>query len=644
MKRNKQFSSFPLEQIRSNFLNKESFILLENQRVDRENHLSYLFSEPVALITCFDLGAVYKSFAQLEKFLKEGYWSAGFFSYEMGYGFEDFRIKRKFSFPLIWLGIFRQPLIFDHLRGEFLNQSPGLDRKTLPVYQRPCCGDKYKIRDIRFNEDEPGYLRNIARIKNLITQGATYQVNYTFKCKFKFQGSSLALYKNLRDTQPVAYSAFIKSRRFTLFSFSPELFFRKEGRLITVRPMKGTISRGRNEEEDKSQIKRLKASRKDRSENIMIVDLLRNDLGRISEINSVKVDKIYTVEKYKTLFQMTSTIQSRLKENLALYDIFKSIFPSGSVTGAPKIETMGIIKRLEREKRRIYTGAVGFFKPNKDAVFNVAIRTLLLRKNAGEMGIGSGIVYDSDPHKEYNECKLKAMFFVSLGKGIVKENLFYRQRSSHEKSGFELIETMRWRAGKGFMLLPYHLERLRSSAAYFNFSFNEAMIRERLEKAARVFCGEGNYRVRLLLSDSGEVKINYQRLKAAQSKDGDRITFARRKTDSQDVFLYHKTTNRALYNREYDKAKKAGFFDVIFENEKEEITEGAVSNIFIRKGSMYYTPPIKSGLLNGVYRRYFLQEKAPFVKEKVLRRDDLFQAEAVYLTNAVRGMARVRLS
>jgi para-aminobenzoate synthetase/4-amino-4-deoxychorismate lyase len=627
---NKLVLSFPLEQIQPIILKRDRFVLLETQRVDRDNYLSYLFLDPVVILTSSNLDTISKVFQRLEIFLDKGYWAAGFFSYEMGYVWEPHGTKRKFSFPLIWMGIFKPPLIFNHLQGRFLSplSTPLTRNKTLSFKdsgQNFGYGGKYEIKEIRLNEILPTYVRNLQRIKNYIAQGFTYQVNYTIKCKFKFQDSIFALYQNLRNAQPVPYSALIKDRQLGILSFSPELFFRKQGRLITVRPMKGTISRGRTAREDRLQIQNLRNSLKDRSENVMIVDLLRNDLGKVSDVGSVRTVKLYTVEKYKTLFQMTSTIQARLKEELSLYELFKSIFPSGSVTGAPKIKTMDIIRQLEKEERRVYTGAIGFFKPDRDAVFNVAIRTVMLRGNLGEMGIGSGIVYDSEPEREYKECELKALFFTQ------------------KRNKFQLIETMRWSKKTGFFLLSYHLARLKSSAEYFNFIFNEELIRQRLEKLARCLNPAFSYRVRLLLSSQGEVGVSYRMIREGENKDEQMITFASKKTNSQDVSLYHKTTSRQLYDQEYQKAKTAGFFEVIFENERDEITEGAISNIFIRKAKIYYTPPISCGLLNGVYRQHFMKRKSSFAKERILKRQDLYQADAIYVCNSVRGLTRVRL-
>ncbi len=246
----------------------------------------------------------------------------------------------------------------------------------------------------------------------MITAGDTYQVNYTLKCKFDFSGSPFGLYRDLREKQTVAYSAFIKDRDLSLLSFSPELFFRKAGRKTIVRPMKGTISRGKDAFRDKQQMQILERSPKERSENIMIVDLLRNDLGRVSEVGTVRTDSLFDIEEYETLFQMTSTVSGVLKENLPFENLFEAIFPSGSVTGAPKIRTMEIIRELEKEERGVYTGAVGVFFPNRDAVFNVAIRTILITGKEGEMGIGGGITFDSDAGREYDECKLKALFLT----------------------------------------------------------------------------------------------------------------------------------------------------------------------------------------------------------------------------------------
>ena len=406
IKQSDRFLSFPLERIWPILLNQQRFVLLETQRFDQDNFLTHLFLNPQHLITCFSLNKIHESFKQLEKFLDQGYWAAGFFSYEMGYGFEKFDTNKRFSFPLIWLGIFKQPIIFDHRKQGSLDCLPCSKRISPPL--------PYKLRGIRLSQNQNDYVRNIKRIKDFIASGLTYQVNYTIKCGFRFQGSIFSLYNNLRNKQAVSYGALINDPGFSLLSFSPELFFRKQGDSITVRPMKGTIARGRNKQGDRKQANKLRTSLKDKAENLMIVDLLRNDLGRISETGSVRVRQLYTVEDYRTLFQMTSTIQAKLKQGISMYKLFESIFPSGSVTGAPKIKTMELIRQLENQERKVYTGALGYFSPNKDAVFNVAIRTLLLEGKYGEMGIGSGIVYDSDPVKEYKECKLKARFFSPL--------------------------------------------------------------------------------------------------------------------------------------------------------------------------------------------------------------------------------------
>ena len=485
--------------------------------------------------------------------------------------------------------------------------------------------DKYRIKNLKLNISKKDYLNSIDKIKDFIRAGETYQVNYTMKYKFDFEGSPYKLYQTLRNNQSVSYGAFIKTKDFKVLSFSPELFFRKKGDEISVKPMKGTIERGRNTKEDRINKNKLKFDIKNNAENIMIVDLLRNDLGMVSRTGTVKVPAIFTVEKYETLFQMTSMVRSRLRKNLSLYELFSAIFPSGSVTGAPKIRTMQIIKELEKEERKVYTGAVGFFTPEKRAVFNVAIRTLLLEGKRAEMGIGSGIVYDSDAVSEYEECKLKAEFLVN------------------PRPDFQLIETMLWSKKGGFSLMKEHLKRLKESAIYFNFRYNEKYIKSVLSEAKKQLCPKFLYKIRMLLDKDGDVDIAHQKLASSINRTATKTAIiSRYHTSSKNIFLRHKTTNRMLYDAEYKKYKKLGYYDVLFRNEKGEVTEGAISNVFVKIGKFYYTPPLNCGLLNGVYRRYLLKRKANF-REKVLTLNELKNADEIYLVNSVRGINRIDL-
>ena len=596
------------------------FVFLETARQCPSNRFSYIFVHPVDYIECYNLDTIKSAFRRLEEYSNRGYYAAGFFSYELGYGFENlFNAKKHYNFPLIWFGIFKDPIVFDHKRNIFLNSS-----LFLSSIRRMHSEGSYNIENLRLNISRKAYLESIDKIKEFIRQGETYQVNYTMKYKFNLKGSPYQLYSALRRNQLVSYSSFIKAENFKVLSFSPELFFKKSGPAVYVRPMKGTIERGKSLKEDKENRKNLRFDSKNNAENIMIVDLLRNDLGAVSRTGTINVPRIFTVEKYETLFQMTSDVKGILRDEVSLYELFKAIFPSGSVTGAPKLRTMQIIKELEPEPRKVYTGAVGFFSPNGRAAFNVAIRTVLLKGNKGEMGIGSGIVYDSDKHSEYKECLLKAEFLAK------------------PRPEFQLIETMLWSGKAGFFCLPLHLKRLRDSSFYFGFCYNGERLKKILSEAKKDLNPDSVYKIRVLLYKDGTVSITRKKIEKRRAKSLMPVVISGMKTSSKDIFLRHKTTNRKLYDREYQRYKRAGCYDVIFCNEKGEITEGAISNIFIKSGRFYYTPPLRCGLLNGVFRQYILSKRKN-IREKVLIPAMLKNAEGIWLANSVRGMNRVIL-
>ncbi len=628
---------FPINGI-LNLLEKENnFVFLENARLDAQNYLSYLFIRPERIISTSKINQVKDCFIELNRALKKGCYLAGFLSYEAGEAFEErLKSKQAYDFPLLWFGIYREPLIYNHRKGAFA----GCSQKNKAFIKKIALSKIYTqksflLKNIRPNISPSSYTRAITKIRSLIAQGSTYQVNYTFKLKFSFSGSPVGLYFSLRNNQAVSYSALIKTKplttsgkgrgAFSVVSFSPELFFRKRGGKICARPMKGTIKRGKDLKEDADNIRQLENCLKNRSENVMIVDLLRSDLGRISSTGSVKVPRLFRVERYQTLFQMTSDIESRLKHSDLSFDIFSHIFPSGSVTGAPKVKTMQIIRALEKEPRRVYTGSIGFFSPEKTGTFNVAIRTLLIntQPGTGEMGVGSGIVYDSDPKNEYDECRLKANFLTKRAQD------------------FALIETMLWQPNSGYAHLNLHLKRLENSAGYFDFLYKKKDILKALMKLQHTFESSA-YKVRLLLSKDASLQLIPSPLVSLRDRRP-KAYLSTKKTDSQNVFLYHKTTNRKIYSDEYRRARRLGYCDVIFANEKGEITEGAISNIFIRKKATLYTPPITCGLLDGVYRRYLLGSKKYTIKEKVLFTQDLEDAEEIYLSNSVRGLFKVHL-
>ncbi|MCX5726955.1 MAG: aminodeoxychorismate synthase component I [Candidatus Saganbacteria bacterium] len=576
----------------------KNLIILEDSGIFR------VFEKPKRIISCNKIDGVETCLREIEAELGNGRYLAGFISYEAGYAFEKkLKGKSRYSLPLVWFGVF----------DKF--------RETEKI---PHNSKKYNISNISLNISKREYLKNIQKIKRLIERGDTYQVNFTMKYKFNFSGSALKLYQELRERQPVPYSAYIGGDGFKALSFSPELFLEKSGRKMIVKPMKGTVTRGRNLDGDKKNEIFLLNDSKNRSENIMIVDLLRNDLGKISKTGSVKVKKLFEAEKYQTLYQMTSTIGSKLSKNVSFHDIFKALFPSGSVTGAPKIRTMQIISELEKEPRKIYTGAIGYIAPDGIAKFNVAIRTILIKGKKAEMGIGSGIIYDSDPDKEYDECKLKADFLT------------------FSPPKFQLIETMLWASKYGYFLKELHLERLMNSAAYFNFLFNENSIRKSLDQERKKLNPDRTYRIRLLLAKNGKIKISSSPIKPINTEV--KIAISDKKTDPKNIYLFHKTTNRSLYDDELKKYQKHGCFDVIFTNERGEITEGAISNIFIRKDGKYYTPPTECGLLDGVFRKYFISNNEVKIFEKILYPDDLKKADEVLIANSVRGLLKAKIA
>jgi para-aminobenzoate synthetase/4-amino-4-deoxychorismate lyase len=593
-------------------------VLLQTSRFDASNKQSFLFLNAVRTISALKLDEIPELFRQVDEALARGFYVAGFVSYECGYHFERFDgvALEAQELPLAWFGVYRKPVVYDHARGCFEGASvlPSIEYspEELPV--------RFAER-VALAISEEDYCAKIRQIKEYIHAGETYQVNFTDRVCVPTKVSADVAFGMLIRQQPVAYSALLNVAGHHILSLSPELFFRIEQGRIVTRPMKGTMPRGLDTAEDAEAGVRLQNDEKNRAEHVMIVDLLRNDLGRICTMGSVQVEDIFSVERYETLLQMTSTVSGRLRGGLSYYDIFKGMFPSGSITGAPKIRTMEIIHEVECRPRGVYTGAIGFMSPDGAATFNVTIRTLVLKDGEACMGVGGGIVADSDPSDEYRECLLKAAFLV---------------RPFHD---FQLIETMLWDGD--FLLLSMHLDRLESSAEYFNFPCDRAAIAARLVEESRFFRRGDRYRVRLVLDSKGEVMVTATKHVPDPSTGCVRLSPER--TSSKDVFLRHKTTRRELYESEYVKARGDGFDEVIFLNERGEVTEGAISNIFIRKAGRLLTPPLSSGVLPGVFRRHLLESDAN-AEECVLTVRDLASADAILLCNSVRGSREVKLS
>ena len=604
-------------------------VVLETARPDRSELLSHVFFKPISTIECTSLNEVTRCLQELERAVNQGLYAAGFMSYEVGYAFESgFSGDFTASTPLMWFGVYDKPWTYNH-RGKAFERGEQQARRVADLLRAsPYAPTIHELAPTPSISEEEFYAA-LARIKQHIREGNTYQVNFSFKMRFPWEHHLADLYCQLRDSQRVAYSAFLKSDRASILSFSPELFFRMRGSRITLRPMKGTAPRGRTADEDDRNRRSLRDSAKDRAENLMIVDLLRNDIGRIAEVGTVRVPKYYAVEEYETVFQATSVIEARLNPTCSLSELIRSVFPSGSVTGAPKIRTMQIIEELEQEARGVYTGSIGFFAPRKRSVFNVAIRTIVVdsHKRQAEMGVGSGVTYDSDIAGEYQECLSKARF---LGGSLC---------------GLELLETMRWEPLTGWFLLEDHLQRVERSASHFGFSFDLQAIRDSLRRHERELKAQSEgrdvLRVRMAVDKRGDVRITHDRL--APANDVEPVAIAFERIDPCNRFLYHKTTNRHFYDRALRDAVKMGVFDLFFLNERGEITEGARSNVVIRKEKEYYTPPVGCGLLPGVFRQHLLNSRNIALQEKVLHLEDLGSADAVFLCNSVRGLQRVEI-
>lgn len=455
------------------------------------------------------------------------------------------------------------------------------------------------------------YDEAINTIRELIARGDTYQVNYTFPLVSSFAGDSRHWYDNLCRAQGAEYCAYIDLGRYKILSLSPEMFFERKGDVIKTRPMKGTINRGRWAEEDEELAQRLAESQKDRAENVMIVDLLRNDLGKVSIPGSVRVSKLFEVERFETLWQMTSTVESTLRNGTGIGELVAALFPCGSITGAPKIRTMEIINELERFPRGIYTGAIGFIAPGGDCVFSVAIRTIVLDSETGiaTFGVGGGITIDSTAEREYDECLLKTSFLNA------------------STASFRLLESILLEGGE-FFLLGRHIERLRNSADYFRFRFREEQILVELDRLARTN-STGKWKIRLLLSQEGEVEG--EAIQLVTRREPLRVALAAESVDSMERFLFHKTTNREVYNRAL--AARPDCDDVIFWNERREITESSVANIVLAVGAELFTPSRASGLLAGTFREQLLVEGK--IRERVIRVEELQHADTFFLINSV---------
>lgn len=620
----------------------EAFVFLDTSRPDRENSTSLLFLDPVGRFIC-RLGENLEEYLRaLQERLDQGFYLAGWVGYEFGALLEGkiglVRVVSAQDNPVLAdLGVFAAPRRFDHTTGEhdfpFIGGAESGAETTTA----------WALENLRPNMVKEEFLAILERVQQYIVAGDTYQVNLTMKLLFDFTGSVEKFYAVLRKNQSVAYGAYLRHGEERILSFSPELFFRKEPDQITVRPMKGTAVKGRNSTEEQANSTRLQQDSKNRSENVMIVDLLRNDLARLMhghKESRVFVESLFDIESYESLLQMTSTVKASgvSAARIRLPELFRALFPCGSITGAPKIRTMQIIDELEKERRGVYTGAIGYFSPDGSAVFNVPIRTIRLQGGRGEMGIGAGITHDSIAQEEWSESLLKGNFLT------------------HRQADFQLLETMlRW-PGSGYWLLDAHLQRLADAAQFFKFCYDEKAIRARLDSKEKPY-NDSCCRVRLVLHKDGRILLTtvpcaapgpfrltrYMSLPQDEMAALPMVDFSADTIDTGGPWLFHKTTMRSWYDAEYQDAQAQGLIDVLFCNSSGEVTEGCISNVIIYRDGQYLTPPVASGLLPGLMRAHLLADQQVPLIEKVLTREDVMNAGALFICNSVRGVVRVRM-
>lgn len=596
----------------------DTCILLDNARSSPKQRYSYFLLNPEKTLVAYNYSDVEKILCEIDSYIKSN-WIFGYISYEASYvleeRFSDFRKLQPKDLPLIWFAVSNDPWIYDHAKGIW--------NKPLPKGDTPANDNNDKEKpEVTHMIEESVFKKKIAEIKEAIKNGETYQVNFTYDVELRSRLSPFSLYKHLRERQRTPYCGFLKNEFGYVASFSPELFFDKRGNKISVKPMKGTVHRGHSAEEDRALVRFLENDTKNRAENLMIVDLLRNDLGRVCEGGTVKTEKLFEVETHPTIQQMTSTINGLLKPQIKIRDLIKSIFPCGSVTGAPKIRTMEIIHELEAGQRGVYCGAFGYISPKGKATFNVPIRTL--QKNnydtAWRYRVGSGIVWDSDAEGEWKECAQKCSFL------------------QFEIPEFELVETMLFK--KKFLYANDHVSRIHSSAEYFAFPFSRQSLKELMKEIAFELDPAKEYKVRILLDKKGRLRWEKTSL-SPQGNGSNALRFSSEPVDEKNPFLFHKTTHRPWFNEAMRDISNGKCFDVVFCNLKGEITEGSISNIFIEKNKTLYTPPTSCGLLPGVLRKSLLRQGT--CKEKVLYVNDILSANKVYCGNSVRGLVKVKV-
>ena len=581
------------------------FVFLDDARPGLERQV--LFANPVRVIAVADPAEIPSALSEIDNAVRDGFFAAGYFSYELGYFLEP-RLcpiaPKVRDVPLLWFALFREKEVFTGEEGErWLNGN---------IKGRAYAGP------LHLALDDKCYKEKFRSAQEYVRAGDVYQINLTFPGHFRFCGDPLACYARLRKSAGAGKGAFVFDGTKSILSLSPELFFSSEKGRITAMPMKGTARRACQSEADEKLRNDLASSEKNRAENLMIVDLIRNDLGRLAKIGSVRAHDLFAIESYPTVHQMVSSISADLSDDVSVEKLIRAMFPCGSITGAPKIRAMEIIRELESAPRGVYCGSIGVFSPDQTSSFNVAIRTITITENYGVLGIGSAVVADSDSQAEYEECLLKARYFTD----------------AHSPIG--LIETLRYEPKLGFLRSELHLARLEAGAEDLDIPFDKNGVLKSLEAA--VSQSRIPLRVRLQLSWDGSLEVTTQPFAVQVPNKVWTYVVSEHFVWSEDLLARHKTSWRNLYDSERDRWCALGFDEVIFQNERGEVAEASISNVFVHNGGHLQTPPLSSGALNGCLRRSLLDSGT--CEERVLRLGDLERSEAVFFGNSLCGLIR----
>jgi para-aminobenzoate synthetase / 4-amino-4-deoxychorismate lyase len=582
------------------------FVLLE----DSIGGDSWLLTNMQEAVSANSAATVRPALAALRQGVKRGLYAAGWVSFEAGYALEPKLAQHVTNSELLWFGLFHHRQRLSPLEVETMWRAAAATPQSAAIQS---VTPKWVATD---------YAQAMERVHDYILAGDIYQANLTFAAEVQFEGTPLELYRRYRTAQRVPYGALIFTGSRWVLSFSPELFFHLAQGQLTAQPMKGTAARHCLPVQDAKAANDLQQDEKNRAENLMIVDLLRNDLSRVSVAGSVSVPSLYDIVSYPTVHQMVSTITAKCAPQLDAIDVLKALFPCGSVTGAPKVRAMEIIKSLESAPRSVYCGAIGQITPDGDASFNVAIRTLdITSPGIATLGLGSGVVSDSEAEDEYRECLLKGKF---LDQTI---------------PSFDLIETMIWRPETGWWAWEAHMARLQYSAKYLSFPIDVP----RLQQEATLLCGSWTHamRVRMVVSRFGATSWQWAAAPTYPGTDAF-VVISPNHMQSDNIFLYHKTSHRAFYDDERKRLQQeTGCFDCLFLNERDEVTEGSFTTLFIRRGGQLLTPALSCGVLPGILRQSLL--KSGEAQEAILTLEDLRKADALLIGNSVRGIVGVNL-